>query len=495
MKLISHILRCPNKNNRFSFILKFLTFYITAQAVSSHDFSIFKPNQQILLNSLNQNSNSTLFGLIKPENINKTAISRNDLINFINDDYKFTIFKSIKFNNPEQNYNIKLTKSNFTSGNHQETIAKFLSEKPVLQEILSECKDDHCIEHISNLIQKKSGETEIKNSFHFIASRGLSEVVDKICGDEDFREIRKLVNSRDENQNTGLIFASFNGHQKTVDEILECEIFNSKLVNFGNNFDGMTALMYASIMNHPEVVEVLVKNKFINVNQKTIEAGSTALMFAAEGGYTDVAKQLLDSDSIDLTVVNHCKPRYEGSYCKPKKQNAFMMAASWNRLEIVELILNHEQFDSRLCDAIDGHDNSTAVMLAVSNGFTDVVQAIIDKENNCEKVVDSCEKMCDLEIKNWYGWTVDDIAYLNDLVNVTKVLDSNYEPGTIVVLKRFSTFYFYWWLFLFNGFLPFGIVGWLFWAQFQNSKKDSKKNPENEVVEKESLMTSETTKM
>merc|ERR1712127_881485 len=115
-------------------LLTFLT--VSLPTAFSHGFTTLQPNQRVLINSLN-NINSTLFSIIKPENPNSTEITRTDLIDFVNQDYTFSLFK-IKFNNPDKNYNIKLTETSFQTSVYQKTIANFLSEKAVLEEILDD---------------------------------------------------------------------------------------------------------------------------------------------------------------------------------------------------------------------------------------------------------------------------------------------------------------------------------------------------------------------
>ena len=139
-----------------------------------------------------------------------------------------------------------------------------------------------------------------------------------------------------------------------------------------------------------------------------------------------------------------------------------------------------------MCNEVDGHDNSTALMLAAYNNNSQIVAAIL------------ADHRCSFDIENWYGWTVDDIAFLNDLEHIQEVLNNDtirtrsekYSPRPRASIKRFSTKYFYNWLFLFNGILPFGIVGWLFWDQAQASKREKEekeqemklKNDEEEIT-------------
>lgn len=185
---------------------------------------------------------------------------------------------------------------------------------------------------------------------------------------------------------------------------------------------------------------------------------------------------MLESEKIDIYAVNWCKPFYDGAYCKPKLQNAFMMAASWNRIEIVEIMIKHEDFSPEFCDQIDGHDNSTAMMLAASSNNIEILGIIVGN--------DKCSK----EMTNYYGFNVDDIAYLNSKqdTNVTSFLNNIraengedvYEPTTYAWVARFSRYYFYIWLFSFNGLLPFTIVGYLFWAQYQNGKIEAARKKE-----------------
>ena len=90
-------------------------------------------------------------------------------------------------------------------------------------------------------------------------------------------------------------------------------------------------------------MEILLRNERVKVNDQT-DSGSSALMFAAVGGFGDVLQQLLNHEDIDVSLASTCRPKEPGMTCRVKGETALMMAASWNRTEVVRLLIEHETF-------------------------------------------------------------------------------------------------------------------------------------------------------
>jgi len=88
--------------------------------------------------------------------------------------------------------------------------------------------------------------------------------------------------------------------------------------------------------------------------------GTTALMFAANLGYTEIVRSLLDAGA----NVNLSRKRYG--------LTALMLAASANQVDIVQLLI----LRGANVNAVN-EDGSTALMAAAHKGYVDVVQVLL----------------------------------------------------------------------------------------------------------------------
>ena len=89
---------------------------------------------------------------------------------------------------------------------------------------------------------------------------------------------------QDDRGETALIWASLNGHKEIVRMLLERPEILVNLQNSG----GQTALIWASRMGRTEIVQMLLERPEILVNLQD-EWGWTALMYASDSGHTEIA--------------------------------------------------------------------------------------------------------------------------------------------------------------------------------------------------------------
>jgi ankyrin repeat protein len=87
------------------------------------------------------------------------------------------------------------------------------------------------------------------------------------------------IDDDDEESRTALIFAAVNGHPEVVNFLIR----NKANVNHGDHHD-FTPLMEASLRGHAEVVKILLLNK---AELERLAFGGTALQFAVDKGYPD----------------------------------------------------------------------------------------------------------------------------------------------------------------------------------------------------------------
>ena len=127
-------------------------------------------------------------------------------------------------------------------------------------------------------------------SIHNAAKQGNLEEVMRLI-----QEDTEIVDVHNENDDSALHLASFNGHVEVV----------SYLLDHGANIDkngsyGGTALLNACGMGHLEVVELLLSRKA----DPTIcnDFGWTPLMVASSDGHVDVVRCLVRNKAVRATI-------------------------------------------------------------------------------------------------------------------------------------------------------------------------------------------------
>jgi ankyrin repeat protein len=100
-----------------------------------------------------------------------------------------------------------------------------------------------------------------------------------------------------ENGNTALMLAAYNGHTKIVQLLIN----NGANVNIKDK-NNRTSLMFASSGPFAETVSLLIKNG-AKTNEVDNVEGFTALMFAASEGNSDVVRVLLKNGA-DKSILD-----------------------------------------------------------------------------------------------------------------------------------------------------------------------------------------------
>ena len=144
-----------------------------------------------------------------------------------------------------------------------------------------------------NMVEKTRGEVEdgyelaLKNAC-FVGFPAAVTLALETIEDVD-------VNQADNNGTTSLITACQDGHFDIVQLLLQ---HKDILVNQARN-DGVTSLMSACQNGHFDIVQLLLQNKDILVNQAKND-GFTSLISACDKGHFDIAQLLLSNPDIDI---------------------------------------------------------------------------------------------------------------------------------------------------------------------------------------------------
>jgi len=174
---------------------------------------------------------------------------------------------------------------------------------------------------------------------------------------------------------------------------------------------GITALEWAAMVGHTEVVKVLLDNN-ADVNARRTDDGATPLDAAAYNGHTEVVKLLLDNNA----DVNARRTSDDGA-------TPLYIAADNGHTEVVRLLLdNNADVNARHADY-----GSTPLYAAAYNGHTEVVKLLLD--NNANTKVKACngEKPVDAARRNRHS----------DIVELLK--DSSMNPTVKLLFPLFRT--------------------------------------------------------
>lgn len=132
----------------------------------------------------------------------------------------------------------------------------------------------------------KKGRTELMRKSRWGSSADIIQYLIDRSGKES-------INIKDNYAWTALMFAAIKGHSDIVKVLLD----NGSDINAKND-DGKTALMLAAIKGHTNVVKQILHNKAIDVNAKD-NKGNTALMLSAGNGHSAIVNLLKQAGAKD----------------------------------------------------------------------------------------------------------------------------------------------------------------------------------------------------
>ncbi|KAL8932770.1 MAG: hypothetical protein Q9216_006685, partial [Gyalolechia sp. 2 TL-2023] len=194
-------------------------------------------------------------------------------------------------------------------------------------------------------------------SLHVAAWFGLTEAVTYFLDQGLDIEIQDPADGL-----TSLMLACRRGKAETVELLLS----RGASINI-RNYSDSTALFDAVIANKAEVVAILLCSPKLNVNEEHLHNSErTALMFAAKDDYLDILDKLLDDSRIRVN-----KKDLEGS-------TALIIAAKAGNADSVQRLLEHNDID---VDSVD-QNKCSALIHAARNGWVEIVENLLTKGAN-----------------------------------------------------------------------------------------------------------------
>jgi len=155
------------------------------------------------------------------------------------------------------------------------------------------------------------------------------------------------INATDYNGYTALIYAVINNHFDIVEYLVSSNID----INAKNN-DGLTATYFAVGLNRLNILRYLLDNN----NNLTDDIIYDSVLFAIYNGHLDIVKYLVQDKNVNVNLVNE-----EG-------ETILMYAVENNQINIIKYLVEEHNIDT----SIMNNNGYTALMIAVNLGFNDI---------------------------------------------------------------------------------------------------------------------------
>ena len=160
---------------------------------------------------------------------------------------------------------------------------------------------------------------------------------------------------------TGLHGAASVGISEVVTDLLATRKWD---INAGDTV-GRTALAWAALGGHEDVVKILLRRRDVHPNAPDVEYGRAPLWLAAKGGYEGIVGLLLERKDIDPNTVG----MWDG-------QTPLWWAAEGGHEGIVSLLLKREDVNPNTPDTLNGR---TPLWLAAMSGYERIVGLLLER--------------------------------------------------------------------------------------------------------------------
>ena len=172
------------------------------------------------------------------------------------------------------------------------------------------------------------------------------------------------VNATDARGRTALAWAAVGGHEDVVNILLQRKDLNPDAADAKY---GQTPLWWAAGSGHEGVVKLLLEREDINPNAADAEYGRAPLGWAARGGHEGVVKLLLEREDINPNAADTVYGR-----------TPFLWAARGGHEGVVKLLLERGDINPSTTGTID---DQTPLSLAAGRGHQGVVKMLLERED------------------------------------------------------------------------------------------------------------------
>ena len=202
---------------------------------------------------------------------------------------------------------------------------------------------------------------------HGAAFLGISELVDGLLGMKEWD-----ISAADTLGRTALAWAAIGGHDEVVRILLQQKDINPNTADTQYN---RTPLLWAAERGNEGVVRLLLEREDINPNIADTGYGRTPLLWAVEGGHQRVVKLLLERWDIDPNTP-------DTQYGRTPLQ----WAMERGHQGVVELLLERVDIDPNTANT---QDNRTILSQAAEGGYQGVVQLLLERADIDPNTVDT----------------------------------------------------------------------------------------------------------
>jgi len=194
---------------------------------------------------------------------------------------------------------------------------------------------------------------------HGAAFHGIGEIIVALLATKEWG-----INQRDNMGRTALSWAAIRGHEDVVKLLLQLEDIDS---NAKDTEYGRTPLWWAVQCGHEGVVRMLLERADINPNTADTGNGRTPLSWAAERGHEGMVRMLLERADINPNTADTKNGR-----------TPLLWAAERGHEGIVRMLLEREGVNP---NTVDTRYGQTPLLWAARRGYEGIVQLLLERED------------------------------------------------------------------------------------------------------------------